>query len=173
MLAVLILFGFVLVWIDCAFHYLCRILCNKRFNYYYLWCNLSLRFHHCLFGLFWVFFVVFVMTIFASARLWCASMTLQLNSARSALVWMKTPAKSAWKGKKSCYSMSCKAVRTLPKVHMESHLQSRICELLPRLCQRSAAPFWYNSVANLEVMKWSHAAAVGHLFMCGELICIT
>lgn len=159
-------------WVDCTF-IPCRILCNKvcfRFHSYYLWCNWSRRFQHCLVGLRVCGFRNDA--ILASDRFWSLWMVLRPNSARSASVFMKTPAKSAWKEKKNkslpqvlFYVLwSCENSTKSPYGITFEILNLRAAPLF--MSQICCTFFWYNSATNLK--KWWNEAMLllGHLFMC-------
>lgn len=85
--------------------------------------------------------------IIASARFKSVLMTLQLDPARGVLVWMRMYVWPVWKEKTKeislkCYSMSWKAVRNLPNVHIDLFLNLGLwCVPLPCFTLRYYTPF--------------------------------
>lgn len=132
---------------------------------YYLWCNSSRGFQHCLVRF---FFVDFARTrsrreLGLEAFGWCRGW---------ALPWAHPCERRRPRMEKKKISPSSvilfpvKLWELLPNVHMESRLKSWICELLPRLCLRSAAhSFWCNCASHLKKL-WNEAMLLWGLFVC-------
>lgn len=97
-----------------ALFIICRILCNKGLFFNYLWCNLSGRFPGGLAG-----------SCFVAARL-CVRRTLRRLRDVCGQEGFSASEDARENLSLKCYFMSCKAVRTLPKVHLESHLNTNL-----------------------------------------------